>query len=229
MITIAQKAKILAIINVFETGKVEGNYASVSRYNDGPLYKGKKLRQVTYGRSQTTEYGNLKSLLSSYITAKGQYAKEIEPYLSKFGKKPSVLVMDKDFLSWLRKAGKDPIMISTQDEFFDSLYFQPAKHFFEGEGFTLPLSLLVIYDSYIHSGGILTKLRNQFPERTPRKGGDEKAWITAYVNARHDWLTHHGNLLLRKTNYRTQCFLNQFKDNNWKLDKVVIANKVRVE
>ena len=54
MITPPQKSKIEAVINVFETGKKEGKYDALVVYRDG---RGGS-RQITYGRSQTTEQGN---------------------------------------------------------------------------------------------------------------------------------------------------------------------------
>jgi chitosanase len=108
------------------------------------------------------------------------------------------------------------------------LYYQPAGHTFEGLGMKEALSMLVIYDSQIHSGGIPSFLRQRFPELPPSKGGDEKAWIAAYVKVRHQWLSTHSRKILQKTIYRTQCFLNQIKNNNWDLSQVVIANGVRV-
>ena len=57
-----QKKVIERIINVFETGTVGGDYGAISIYKDGPH----KIRQITYGRSQTTEYGNLWRLVEQY-------------------------------------------------------------------------------------------------------------------------------------------------------------------
>src|SRR5215470_12651723 len=53
------------VINVFETGSIQGNYAAISIFNDGPH----DIRQITYGRSQTTEYGNLPELVRMYVDA----------------------------------------------------------------------------------------------------------------------------------------------------------------
>ena len=64
-----------------------------------------------------------------------------------------------------------------QDDFFDKRYFQPAMQWADTNEFTLPLSALVIYDSFIHSGSILDFLRKRFPEVPPAKGGNEKTWI----------------------------------------------------
>lgn len=64
-----QKDKILKVLNVFETGSTEGKYDNISIYKDGTV-NGQKVYQITYGRSQTTEYGNLKRLIELYISRK---------------------------------------------------------------------------------------------------------------------------------------------------------------
>jgi chitosanase len=111
-------------------------------------------------------------------------------------------------------------MHRTQDIFFDIIYWDPALKFAMDNGFKAPLSMLVIYDSYIHSGGIFDFLRRRFPEVPPRRGGDEKAWVKAYVRERHEWLLSKGGLLAR-TVYRTNCFMEQFQLENWDLTKPV--------
>jgi len=223
MLTPTQKSTILRVINVFETGTPEGKYHSVVVMRDGI----NQSRQITYGRSQTTEQGNLKTLIEMYINKAGLFAALLIPYLPLIKVVP--LADDTPFKTLLKtSAKKDPLMRQCQDEFFDELYYQPAEQFFKSNKFTLPLSMLVIYDSYIHSGVVPPKLRQLFPERTPRNGGDEKAWVQAYVQTRHNWLANHGNKLLQKTIYRTQCFLDQIHADNWDLKSTIIANGVRV-
>lgn len=224
MITPANKAKIQAIVNCFETGSAQGNYGTLVKYPDGP----NGIKQITFGRSQTTEFGNLKLLLQDYISDNGQYAAQLKPYMSKVGKNPS-LHTDLAFCKILKDAGaNDPIMQKSQDDFFDSLYYQPSLAWFTHMGFTKPLSMLVIYDSTIHSGSVPMFLRNKFAEKAPASGGNEDNWIKQYVNARHDWLTNHPKPLLRKTNYRTQCFKTQIQNGNWDLSKAVSANGIKV-
>ena len=226
-ISSAQKSKILRVINVFETGSQEGKYDSISIYKDGTV-NGNKVYQITYGRSQTTEFGNLKRMIELYINRQGLYATVLKKYVSKIGKWPS-LKDDSTFKSLLKEAARqDPIMRSTQDEFFDMYYYQPAYDWFIGQGFQMALSLLVIYDSFIHSGKVPDFLRKLFKERTPFNGGNEKVWIKQYVDTRHNWLKNHSNSLLQKTIYRTQCFKNQINSNNWELSQTVVANGVPV-
>lgn len=219
-----QKSLLEKVINVFETGKPEGNYSAIAIFNDGPH----DIRQITYGRSQTTEYGNLRELIQKYVTANGLYSKKLKPYAEKVGS--IALTDDTVFKDLLKKAGKeDAKMRLTQDVFFEERYFKPAMKWAKDNGFILPLSALVIYDSFIHSGGILWVIRNMFAESPPIAGGNEIEWTTAYVNARHTWLANHPRPVVQKTIYRTQCFKDEIKRGNWILDKLPITcNGIKV-
>lgn len=215
------KFKIEQIVNCFETGTPYGNYSDVTLYNDGP----NELLQVTYGRAGVTEYGgNLEKVLVSYINKKGDKSNILYPYIAKIGKRPSVLAVDNVFIALLKELGHDTIMHQAQDEIFDSEYWVTAQKFYQDNKFTLPLSMLVIYDSYIHSGSVPMFLRNRFSERTPLNGGNERKWIDAYVETRGQWLKFHSNPILRQTVYRTNLFKKLSSDNNWNLDGNINAN-----
>jgi chitosanase len=223
-LTVGEKRIIERVVNVFETGKPDGNYSAISIFHDGPH----DIRQITYGRSQTTEYGNLRELVQRYVAADGIYSEDLEPYAEKVGSIP--LTDDAKFKDLLRKSGReDAVMRQEQDSFFDERYFRPAIKWATDHSFELPLSALVIYDSFIHSGRILWVIRQMFPESPPSLGGDEKKWTTQYVNARHRWLGDHPRQIVRKTVYRTQCFKNEIRRDNWQLDKLpIVANGVKV-
>lgn len=216
-LTDPQKRLILRVVNKFETGTADGDYADITLLKDGPG----GIRQVTYGRSQTTEYGNLRDLVQAYIDAGGKLANDLKPYLPKIGK----VALDKDdeFLGLLKDAGRnDPIMRTTQDKFFDTHYYDPAMRWATQDGFKEPLSALVIYDSFIHSGTILKFLRQRFPESVPAKGGNERKWIEQYVDVRHHWLANHSNNILQNTIYRTKCFQREIDRGNWDLSQTPI-------
>jgi chitosanase len=223
-LTAEQKRICEQVINVFESGAPQGNYGVISIYKDGPH----NMRQVTYGRSQTTEYGNLHELVEMYVNAGGIYSEALRPYLNKIEVTP--LSDDAVFKQLLRDAGrKDPVMCQTQDVFFDKRYFEPAMAWAGNNGFSLALSALVIYDSFIHSGSILTFLRKRFPESPPANGGDEQTWIKQYVDTRQNWLANHENKVLRGTIYRTGCFKNEISRNNWDLSQRPInANGINI-
>lgn len=219
----ARKALILRIVNVFETGKPEGDYSAVSIYPDGPDGR----RQITYGRSQTTEYSHLPALLRSYILHDGHYSHEISRMLPLL--RTDALINDHDFLEILQLAGTDPIMRQCQDELFDEAYWKPSQTWAEAQKFTLPLSALVIYDSFIHSGRVPDFLRASFVEKPPEQGGDEKNWIEEYTQARHRWLTFHRREILQASAYRTRFLLDQIDHANWQLDQLPLTvNKVAV-
>lgn len=219
------KRKIEEVVNCFETGTPEGDYSDVTLFRDGP----NRLLQVTYGKAGVTEYGgNLGKLLNQYVANKGQYAEDIKKYIPQLGNKPSTLAVNPTFISLLKKAGQDPIMKQTQDEIFDSEYWVPAEQFFKDNKFTTPLSMLVIYDSYIHSGKVPMFIRNRFAESIPSNGGNEKKWITAYVEARGQWLKFNSNPILRQTIYRTNTFKTIINNNDWNLEKPINANGVVV-
>ena len=216
-LTDQQKHICEQVINAFESGSAAGVYGAISIMDDGPH----RVRQISYGRSQTTEYGNLEELLEMYVNNNGIYSAAIHPYLDKIGVTP--LVDDAAFKKLLGDAGaKDPVMQRVQDQFFDLRYFQPAIQWMDDNGFTLPLSALVIYDSFIQSGSIMSWLRKRFPERSPLNGGDERTWITQYVDTRHDWLATHSNPLLQNTVYRTGCFKNEISRDNWDLSQLPV-------
>jgi chitosanase len=179
-----------------------------------------QTKQITYGKLQTTEQGNLPILLKMYLNANGKYAKQLKPYLALIGEKP--LQNNTKFKNLLVLAGQnDTIMEQTQDDFFDNIYWKPAAAFYRANGFQTVLAMLVIFDSYIQSGGVPDFLRQRFGEFPPNKGGDEKKWIESYVDVRHQWLKYHNNKILQKTIYRTNCFKSQFASNNWDLSQPV--------
>jgi chitosanase len=219
-----QKSILEKVINVFESGSMVGNYAAMAIFADGP----NDIRQITYGRSQTTEYGNLRTLVQKYVAANGLYSKKLKPYAEKIG--TISLTDDAVFKDLLKKAGKeDAIMRKAQDDFFDQRYYSPAIKWAKDNGFILPLSGLIIYDSFIHSGSILWTIRGMFAQSPPNLGGNEIEWTTAYVNARQTWLANHHREAVRKTIYRTQCFKNEIAKGNWMLNVLPIsANGVKV-
>lgn len=218
-----KKSKITKVINCFETGKISGDYSKISIFKDGP----NDIKQITYGIRQTTEFGNLPKLIKDYSESDGEFSEEFMPYVGRVGKKPS-LHSDSGFKKLLESASSDPVMQRCQDSFFEDKYWKPAKKWFEENGFKENLSMLVVLDSFIHSGGILSFLRKRFAERPPAAGGSEREWIKQYVNARHSWLATHRRPILRNTVYRTNCFKEQIEKDNWNLEQPINANGIIV-
>src|ERR1700751_680297 len=185
-------------------------YADDNRFNPG-------RKQITLSIG-FTESGNLKKVLQCYIAKGGKLAGDFQPFMVHMGSKDhQSLCHSTRFIELLKVAGKDPVMIEGQEESFDQLYLGPAFTWAEQHGFTLPLSYLVIADSFLHSGSMLGFLMAKFPEKKPVDGGGEKTWINAYLSARHSWLRNHSNAILNKTIYRADCYLREATKGNWDL------------
>lgn len=213
------------ILNCFENDSAspETDYSSIYIYNDGK----NRRKQVTLARGFTQDGGNLWRVLSNYINKNGKYAEFFVPYRSKMS--DGSLYTDKIFLQTLVKASKeDPLMKNAQDEIFNQVYLSGAINYFQNYKFTTPLSFAVIVDSTLQSGGMLSRLTNGFPEKKPSSGGDERKWITQYVQTRHKWLSGSSSRAIRNSAYRTRFFLNELKKNNWELNCPLVANDSKV-
>lgn len=216
-LTSTQRSLIERSINTIETGDPGGDYGAISIYADGPH----DIKQITYGRAQTTEYGNLRKLVQMYAAAGGTYSGALASYGDRVGSEP--LTDDTQFKNLLRDAGrKDPVMRKIQDQFFEEVYFMPAMRWADDNGFAKALSALVIYDSFIHSGQILWFLRQRFAESPPTLGGNEETWVSEYVRVRHEWLSNHHRPAVRKSIYRTRAYLEQIASGNWDLQIVPV-------
>lgn len=225
MLTELQEKTIKTIVNIFETGKINGDYGSTEVLRDGA--------GITYGKSCTTlNSGNLYKLLKDYIEDTKPYAINefstardlIKMHLEAFKNKERWLNEDKYILASLKELGNDPNMITAQNRFFDEVYFVPAIIRAEELGLTLPISYAIVYDSYVHGG--FDTVRKLFPNVPPSRNGDEIKWITAYVNARYKWLKHHPKKILNNTTYRMQFFIDCLTNINLDLD---LPLKVRDE
>lgn len=215
--------KIKKVINMMEMGTPNLKYDDITILPDGPNGR----RQITLSVGFTEYGGNLKKVVETYIKMDGKYADDFKKYVDKIGK--TSLVNDKEFINLLKKASKeDQIMKDAQDKVYEDVYIRPAINWAKSRGFTHPLSFLVVIDSFLQSGQVFAFLRNRFPEKTPVDGGDEKDWITAYVETRHNWLKNHSNRAVRNSSYRTKDYLKMISNNNWDLKDPVKANGVDI-
>ena len=210
-LTALQKAAAQAIVNIFETGQIRGNYADVT------LMRG-DTGQLTYGRSQTTlASGNLYLLIADYAArSDGAYAKAMRPYLAALEARDGKLNTDMTFRSLLKDAGDDPVMHEVQDAFFDRIYWDPAMRSADAIGAQSPLGASIVYDSTVH--GSWAHVR----DLTRKAHGElteigEKEWMACYVDVRRNWLATHPNPLLHKTVYRMDAFKTLLGADNWPL------------
>jgi chitosanase len=192
-LTDTQARTIKAIVNLFETSHVLGDYGQVT------VLAG-DTGHLTFGRSQTTlGSGNLHRLLQEYCNNAGaRFGQRLRVVLPRTEARDTVVDTDLKLHNVLRATADDPVMRDVQDEFFDETYFWPAMKAAERDGITQPLGKAVVYDSFVH--GSWKRIRQRV-DGTPASLG-EHAWVEAYVEARRSWLETHLRADLRATVYR---------------------------
>jgi chitosanase len=230
MLNDLQKRSIEAIVNVFETGRPTGDYASVTVAPDDPGH-------LTYGRSQATlSSGNLARLVREYRAEPGALlAQNLSVYLPRLEARDLSLDADAALRALLRGAGADPAMRRTQDAFFDRAYWEPALRAAQALGIGSALGTGVVYDSFVH--GAWARLRDAtahnlglgpgMPQVHPG-GADEAEWIGRYITLRRNWLATHPNALLRRAVYRMETFAALVAAGNWELHLPIEAHGVTI-
>lgn len=199
------KAKAMAIVNIFETGAPFGNYGSVAVLNDGA--------GISYGLFQFTHRsGSLRSVVEKYLANGGEMGRGVigsrVPMLRTRTKAAiESLAGDTAFKKILAAAAFTGEMRAAQHAAADEMYVRPALDACDGSGFAEPLSLAVVVDSMVH--GSWEKIRDRVPP------APERIWIERYIAARGEWLR--GIPRLRKTSYRTTFFKQQIDAGNWSL------------
>lgn len=217
-----QKRVAQAIVNIFETGRAQGEYGQVT------LLAGDS-GHLTYGRAQTTlASGNLFLLVKDYCEAEGaQFSNELRPYLERLLRRDLGLDHDAAFRSLLRRAGDDNVMHETQDNFFDRVYWKPAVNAC-GVDISTGLGVAVVYDAHIHGSWVRMRDRTNANHGPVKKLG-ENAWVGRYVDTRRAWLANHPNTLLRKTVYRMDTFRNLIAGGKWDLGLPLHVRGVRID
>lgn len=212
MLSDLQTKAAQAIVNIFETSKVLGDYAKVTlaAHDTGGL---------TYGKAQTTlASGNLFKLIRLYCDQPdAREAAAFAPYLDGLEASDRTLDHDEALKRLLRQAGDDPVMRAAQDRFFDETYWQPALKSADYIGARTALGCSIIYDGRVH--GSWHALRDQVIEEfgTLAELG-EATWFAHYVAHRRNWLASHSNRSLPPTVYRMDSYKALMTEENWNLD-----------
>jgi chitosanase len=195
-----------AIVNIFETGRIQGNYAAVG------VLPG-DTGHLSYGRSQAAlGSGTLFQLLNTYCNQpNAAFAAQLKPALPRFQSRDVSLDFDTAVKQLLKQAGSDPVMRNVQDEFFNSLFFIPACTAAAKLGITDPLGQTVVYDSHIQGGWGIVKAGMPAPA-----AGGQRDWIRQYVTQRAAWLQS-GKSPLPTTVYRMTSFDALINTRNWDL------------
>lgn len=213
------RAAAATIIRCFEAGRPLGGYATVTDVKSDP-------GGVSYGWFQAADAGGaLDQVVQVYMDVKGSLATEFEPFLDLLADPRLPLRGNSSFLRLLRRAAEDPKMRRAQDFVFESRYGAPAAEYAARVlGLRTALGYAIVLDSFVHSGTVPSSIRARFPEVPPSKGGDESAWLSAYVEARRAWLAAKVGILARTT-YRMDTFRTLLRERNFGL---VTPFKVKV-
>jgi chitosanase len=220
------KLKALAIVHIFETSKPFGEYSACVVLNDGA--------GVSYGINQFTHRsGSLFELVKCYLEKGGKIGRAaIEESLPLLRQKSAGAISELSgnarFKKALKAAAVTREMREAQHEIAEKRYLKPAIEAAVGSGFTLPLSLAVIYDSINH--GSYARIRDRVKIARRNYASDtefEKAWIYSYVKNRDAWLESVPRLAV--TDYRTDFFLAQIARGNWTLELPVNVHGVKLE
>jgi chitosanase len=215
-----QKLTAKAIVNIFETGRVSGDYGAVT------VLKGDQ-GHLTYGRSQTTlGSGNLFLLINAYCNrADAQSGSALKPYLPDLADRKTGLDIDLTLRQLLHDAGADPAMRSEQDRFFDEHYFDPACRTAALRGITTALGQAVVYDSFVQGGW--AKIYARVGKPIGDGGIDERQWIGTYVDTRRAWLLTLPQPLPSCV-YRMDSFKKLIQQDAWELPLALSVHGVSI-
>lgn len=223
MLTELSKKTAQAIVQIFETSSIKGDYSCVT------VIPG-DTGHLSVGKAQTSlSSGNLAILIEQYVKAKGEYADELSVYLPQLQAKDITLDNDKKLKMLLKQAGHDKVMQETQDRFFDETYWLPAMRIMSLRNYKFALSAAVLYDSRIHGAwGVVRDIVNTKHGYTGYKNTEETQYIQHYVSEREHWLANHKNPILHKTVYRMQEFEKLLAVNNWDLVLPITVRGIKI-
>ncbi|MGA2188453.1 MAG: peptidoglycan-binding protein [Steroidobacteraceae bacterium] len=213
-----QQVTARAVVNVFETGHILGNYAALA------VLKGDS-GHLSYGRSQAAlGSGALYELLDAYCQkSTSDSAATIRSYLPRLKVRDFTLDTDDKLKQALKEAAAtDPIMRLSQDQFFDSRYLAPACRDADSLGIAEPLGVTVIYDSCVQGGwGLLKKRLGPMTTKGP------KDWVQRYIALRRDWLKTLKSPL-PNTVYRMDAFASLIQLEKWNLELPFVVHNVTI-
>jgi chitosanase len=213
-----QTATAVAIVNIFETGRVRGDYGGIA------IMKGDK-GHLSYGRSQASlGSGSLFQLLNEYCDQQNaQLATQLRPFLPRFQQCDVSLDTDGDVRKLLKDASKDVVMQQTQDRFFSDRFLTPALQAAQRLGITQPLGQAVVYDSHIQGGW--GRLQPRVGPITAAR--DEQSWIKTYIDVRKKWLLTL-DAPLPATVYRMEAFSDLITAGNWFLQLPLVVHGISI-
>lgn len=222
MLSDLQKKTAAAIVNVFETGRVLGDYGAVS------VLPG-DTGHLSYGRSQVTlGSGSLYRMIQLYCSTPGAAFAQLSSYLPRMQQRDFTLDTDMTLRALLKQAGQDPVMRTVQDQFFDANYWSPAAQSAANFGISSALGTSVVYDAHVQ--GAWSTVRDLTTAQFGALGAiSENDWVGHYVTVRRDWLANNPNAALHPTVYRMDCFLSLIQDSSWDLPLPIDVRGVTID
>lgn len=223
ILTTTQARTAMAIINIFETGHVLGDYGQVTLLQGDP-------GRLTYGRSQTTlGSGKLHELLQLYCANPGaRFGPRLTPWLPAVAAAELSVDQDSQLHNLLRACADDPVMRETQDSFFDTNFWRPALRAATQERLaSSALAVAVVYDSFVH--GSWGRIRDRTRQAVgPVAAVGERRWIAAYVEQRRQWLANHSLKILHRTVYRMEAFQRLIALGQWGLQLPLVVRDAEI-
>jgi chitosanase len=189
--TKTQKTIADQFISIFENGTTDIQYEYIEDFND--------TRGYTAGRAGfTSGTGDMLMVIKEYTIKKPNNS--LTPYINELERlfqiyknnnyelsNESANIENLDGLkeAWIENA-KFKLFRDIQDKVVDDIFFYPSVEICDMIGLKMPLSLLVIYDSYVQHGKIgLDKLVKKATDitnnQTPKDGADELTWLKNFV------------------------------------------------
>lgn len=222
MLSDLQKKTAAAIVNVFETGRVLGDYGAVS------VLPG-DTGHLSYGRSQVTlGSGSLYRMIELYCNTPGAAFSQLSSYLPRMQQRDFTLDTDMTLRALLKQAGQDPVMRTVQDQFFDANYWSPAAQSAANFGISSALGTSVVYDGHVQ--GAWSTVRDLTTAQYGALGAiGENDWVGHYVTVRRDWLANNPNAALHPTVYRMDCFLSLIQNSSWDLPLPIDVRGVTID
>lgn len=216
-------AKASAVVSVFETSKLRGDYSALAVLDDGA--------GISYGiRQFTHRSGALLSVVERYIANGGKVGiqpirENLAVLRSRAAKSIAALAANSRFKSALKAAAISREMRLAQESAAFEMFLLPAIEICERMGFRAALSLAVVHDSIVHGSWERIRDRVSLKRDTVVAPADyEKAWISEYVRRRGEWLRSIPRL--QSTIYRIEFFQRQIEQNNWALNLPVMVNGI---
>lgn len=173
---------IWAIVNIFESGRPEGDPQAFQNYDDGVISYGKHQATLSSGvleRVLRQYFENSQTPVSQALQAEfGERIQRRDPQLRHNERLRQLLI----------EAGSEPAMVAAQDAIFERDFYRPAVDYAQQLGLSAPLSLAGLYDTRVQGG--LTLL---IKETNAALGGsgvgrmgargliDESAWLGAFL------------------------------------------------